>query len=83
VDGIYKMDSWDELVSNIDFETRVRCLTNEIDDAFRLLLHEKHIHIFDRIPVPNGRFELLNYVSEQSISINYHRYGNQMGERSK
>ncbi|UKM64504.1 proline dehydrogenase family protein [Flavobacteriaceae bacterium GSB9] len=82
-DNLNKIESWDELVSEIDFETRVRSLTNQIDDAFRVSLHEKHINIFDRTPVSNGRFELLNYLNEQSISINYHRYGNQMGESSK
>ncbi|MDW7692842.1 bifunctional proline dehydrogenase/L-glutamate gamma-semialdehyde dehydrogenase [Flammeovirgaceae bacterium SG7u.111] len=80
---LFQVGSWDELVPDINFETRVRSLTNEIDDAFRVSLHEKHINIYDRTPVPSGRFELLNYLSEQSISINYHRYGNQMGERSK
>lgn len=81
--NVQKIDSWQNLVPLIDFETRVRCLTNEIDDAFRIALHKKHINIYDRTPNPNGRFELLNYLTEQSISINYHRYGNQMGEASK
>lgn len=78
-----KIPSWGDLVSEINFETRVRCLTQEIGDDFRIALHEKHIHIYDKEPNPNGRFELLNYLTEQSISVNYHRYGNQMGESSK
>ncbi|MFL1011387.1 proline dehydrogenase family protein [Flavisericum labens] len=82
-EDVHKISSWDELVPDINFETTVRCLTNEIDDTFRVSLHKKHINIFDRTPMPNGRFELLNYLNEQSISINYHRYGNQMGESSK
>jgi RHH-type transcriptional regulator, proline utilization regulon repressor / proline dehydrogenase / delta 1-pyrroline-5-carboxylate dehydrogenase len=32
-------------------------------------------------PVMEGRLELLWYVQEQSISIDYHRYGN-LGRRS-
>lgn len=82
-DDIKVIGSWDELVPDINFETKIRCITNTVDDAFRIALHEKHINIFDREPSTNGRFELLNYLTEQSISINYHRYGNQMGESSK
>ena len=35
-----------------------------------------------RTPVSmEGRIELLQYIQEQSISVNYHRYGN-LGDRS-
>jgi RHH-type proline utilization regulon transcriptional repressor/proline dehydrogenase/delta 1-pyrroline-5-carboxylate dehydrogenase len=30
----------------------------------------------------DGRIELLHYIQEQSVSHNYHRYGN-LGERSE
>ncbi|MBF8264048.1 MAG: putA [Parachlamydiales bacterium] len=33
-------------------------------------------HIIDSKPLANGRLELLNYLREVSISIDYHRYGN-------
>ena len=38
------------------------------------------IYIADPPPLQEGRFELLHYLQEQSISSNYHRYGNP-GER--
>ncbi len=34
------------------------------------------VHIIDDPVLANGRFELLHYLREVSISINYHRYGN-------
>lgn len=27
-------------------------------------------------PLPNGRFELLNYFNEKALSLSFHRYGN-------
>jgi RHH-type proline utilization regulon transcriptional repressor/proline dehydrogenase/delta 1-pyrroline-5-carboxylate dehydrogenase len=37
-------------------------------------------HIADEPVLPLGRFELLHYVSEQSVSLEYHRYGHVMSE---
>ena len=34
------------------------------------------VHVIDLPVLANGRLELLNYLREVSISINYHRYGN-------
>jgi RHH-type proline utilization regulon transcriptional repressor/proline dehydrogenase/delta 1-pyrroline-5-carboxylate dehydrogenase len=39
------------------------------------------VHIADEPVLPLGRIELLWYVQEQSISVDYHRYGN-LGSRS-
>ncbi len=39
------------------------------------------IHIADEPVLSIGRFELLHYVREQSVSIEYHRYGNLGGAR--
>ena len=37
-------------------------------------------HLSRHIPLSEGRIEMLLYLREQSISIDYHRYGN-LGER--
>jgi len=37
-------------------------------------------HVSRHIPLAEGRIEMLRYLREQSISIDYHRYGN-LGER--
>ena len=37
-------------------------------------------HISRHVPLAEGRIEMLRYLREQSISIDYHRYGN-LGER--
>jgi len=34
------------------------------------------IHVADQRPLCSGRWELLRYLWEQSVSIDYHRYGN-------
>lgn len=34
------------------------------------------VHIADHSPLANGRLELLHYLREVAISIDYHRYGN-------
>lgn len=60
--------------------TRVRVLAKEIPDEFKKSCHNKAIHLYDRKPHTIGEVELLNYLTEQSLSLNYHRYGNLMGE---
>jgi RHH-type proline utilization regulon transcriptional repressor/proline dehydrogenase/delta 1-pyrroline-5-carboxylate dehydrogenase len=37
-------------------------------------------HISRHVPLAEGRIEMLRYLCEQSISIDYHHYGN-LGER--
>ncbi|HEX5657240.1 MAG TPA: bifunctional proline dehydrogenase/L-glutamate gamma-semialdehyde dehydrogenase, partial [Polyangiales bacterium] len=55
--------------------TRVRILGTRPQALDRL--NEAHgSHLADEPVLALGRFELLHYVSEQSVSIEYHRYGN-------
>ncbi|WP_159023074.1 bifunctional proline dehydrogenase/L-glutamate gamma-semialdehyde dehydrogenase [Formosa sp. L2A11] len=79
-DVLVKIDDWTALESAINFNTCFRSITNTVTDTFKVMLHKNHVHLYDRTPNINGRFELLNYLTEQSISYNYHRYGNLMGE---
>ncbi|HIO10128.1 MAG TPA: hypothetical protein EYN12_00320 [Deltaproteobacteria bacterium] len=37
-------------------------------------------YISRHVPLSEGRIEMLRYLREQSISVDYHRYGN-LGER--
>ena len=37
-------------------------------------------HISRNVPLAEGRIEMLRYLREQSLSVDYHRYGN-TGER--
>lgn len=60
--------------------SRIRVLTNKLPEDFVKDCHNKAIHLYNRKPHNIGEIELLNYVTEQSLSINYHRYGNLMGE---
>jgi RHH-type proline utilization regulon transcriptional repressor/proline dehydrogenase/delta 1-pyrroline-5-carboxylate dehydrogenase len=40
-----------------------------------------YIHIADTPVLAHGRLELMSYVQEQSVSVDYHRYGN-LGSRA-
>lgn len=56
----------------------VPCVRFLTDPATRLtsLLKEKNILYYTQPLVANGKLELANFLTEQSISIDYHRYGN-------
>lgn len=57
---------------------RIRAV-GKIPIALLSVCHQKAIHIYRRPPHASGKVEFLNYLQEQSISENYHRYGNMMG----
>lgn len=64
----------------INHDIVLRSLASENIKELRLICHEKSVHIFEGQPNPNGRIELLNYLTEQNFSFNFHRYGNLLGE---
>lgn len=79
-----QLTSWSELVENLNHKEAYRVLIE--DQSFSQDLkkfHEQAIHPFGNKPMYSGRIELLNYLTEQSISHTYHRYGNLMGEDVK
>ena len=74
------LDSFD-LAEELNHETVIRSLVKDsLPSQFVNMCHEKAIHIYDRKPAVSGRIELLNYLTEQNFSYNYHRYGNLLGE---
>ncbi|MCA9211794.1 MAG: bifunctional proline dehydrogenase/L-glutamate gamma-semialdehyde dehydrogenase [Planctomycetales bacterium] len=54
---------------------------NSVNRTIRKAVIGKSVHIADRPVLDEGRIELLWYLQEQSISHNYHRYGN-LGRRA-
>jgi len=75
-----KPDELNNILKDIDEDTILRSLIKILPEEFMKECHLNNIHVSNRTPNTNGRFELLNYFTEQSLSINFHRYGNLMGE---
>lgn len=76
-----QLKSWDELTKYFSNKIVIRALNKtRIDESVLKKAHEKTIHLYGYAPKASGRFELLNYLTEQSISYSYHRYGNLMGK---
>ncbi|WP_236980944.1 proline dehydrogenase family protein [Membranihabitans maritimus] len=76
------LKEWSDIEDELSHNIVVRALNYErLDDDFLKLCHERAIHVYGRKPSCYGRLELLNYVIEQNRSINYHRYGNLLGEK--
>ncbi len=73
------ISNWNKVLYDYNFTTKIRNLVSNISTDFLKEAHQKNIHLYDRTPNPDGKFELLNYLIEQSLSLNYHRYGNLMG----
>ncbi len=74
------LQQWQELSVKLTDDIVLRALNyNFIDDAFISQCYSENIHIYGRAVSNYGRLEFLNYLKEQNQSINYHRYGNLMG----
>jgi len=54
---------------------RIRTCTSQLSEEFYLKAAKAGKHIASSNPLIEGRVELLNYVKEQSIAYEYHRYG--------
>lgn len=78
--NVTQFNSLNRIFKDFKKGTIIRSLALKLPNLFMKECHTNHIHIYNRTPHTNGRFELLNYLNEQSLSINYHRYGNLMGE---
>ena len=73
----------EELVARLSSNAfpRVRFLTTPDEELRRCLLHQG-TRIVEASVLANGRLELLHYLREVSLSVDYHRYGNR-GAREK
>jgi RHH-type transcriptional regulator, proline utilization regulon repressor / proline dehydrogenase / delta 1-pyrroline-5-carboxylate dehydrogenase len=69
------VETTEALVGRATGVPRVRLLGGRTR-ALDQLNQEHGTHIADEPVLARGRFELLHYVSEQSVSIEHHRYGN-------
>ena len=58
---------------------RIRTIGSASNDLLKAAA-EASVHVIDNSALASGRFELLHYVREVSLSIDYHRYGN-LGSR--
>ena len=73
-----------ELAESIDWGgvARIRyAAASRVPFGIRRAVIANYVHIADAPVLPVGRVELLWYVQEQSISVDYHRYGN-LGARA-
>ena len=74
----------EDLVESIKYQevSRLRyAAADRVPDLIRQAVIGHYIHIADAPVIAEGRIELLWNVMEQSLSIDYHRYGN-LGERA-
>lgn len=62
-------------LSRIARFNRIRTLHANLSDALYQAAAKHGKYIATAAPCPEGRFELLHYLKEQSISYEYHRYG--------
>jgi RHH-type proline utilization regulon transcriptional repressor/proline dehydrogenase/delta 1-pyrroline-5-carboxylate dehydrogenase len=59
---------------------RIRACSRGLSDDLYRKAAKLGKHIADNRPLVEGRLELLHYLKEQSIAIEYHRYGSIFGE---
>jgi RHH-type proline utilization regulon transcriptional repressor/proline dehydrogenase/delta 1-pyrroline-5-carboxylate dehydrogenase len=59
---------------------RIRACSKGLSDELYQKAAKLGKHIADNQPLVEGRLELLHYLKEQSIAVEYHRYGSIFGE---
>ena len=70
-----KSESLDSFINSIVNYERIRTCSKNIPFEIYEKAAETNKYVADQPPVKNGRVELINYIKEQSISFEYHRYG--------
>jgi RHH-type proline utilization regulon transcriptional repressor/proline dehydrogenase/delta 1-pyrroline-5-carboxylate dehydrogenase len=73
-----------ELIEAVEWGgvSRLRYAAPErVPEAIRRAVLDRYVHVADTPVLEAGRIELLWYVQEQSICVDYHRYGN-LGRRA-
>jgi RHH-type proline utilization regulon transcriptional repressor/proline dehydrogenase/delta 1-pyrroline-5-carboxylate dehydrogenase len=75
-----KVQDEDKFIEEMDSYERIRSCSPDLSDAIYLKAAKTGKHIASDKPLVEGRLELLNYLKEQSIAYEYHRYGSIFGE---
>ncbi len=70
-----KKESLDDFILSMPEYERIRTCSPDIPRKMYERAAETDKYICTAKPVKNGRVELINYIKEQSISFEYHRYG--------
>jgi len=75
-DDVFYSESDESFISKIHKFDKIRLCSDQVDDAIFKKAAETGVYVACRKPVMEGRLELNHYFKEQSISYEYHRYGN-------
>lgn len=70
-----KEESLDSFLKSIPGYERIRTLGGEVPAELWKAAAAADRHVASQRPLNEGRLELINYLKEQSISFEYHRYG--------
>lgn len=70
-----KEESLDSFLKSIPGYERIRTLGGEVPVELWKAAAAADRHVASQRPLNEGRLELINYLKEQSISFEYHRYG--------
>ena len=73
-----KYDTLESFCQSMSEYERVRIISANVPDQVFEAAAQCNMYIAQASPVRNGRIELANYIKEQSISNEYHRYGSQI-----
>jgi len=65
----------EQFLNSIEKYDRIRTCSDKLSIDFYRKAAQLGKHIANAKPISEGRVELLNYLKEQSISFEYHRYG--------
>lgn len=72
----FKYENDQSFMLNLSQYERIRTCSPDLPESVYRAAASAGIHIASAKPVVEGRVELLHYLREQSISYEYHRYGN-------
>ena len=78
IKGNVKIETLDEFCDTMKDYGRVRIISDKVPDKVFEAAAACNQYISLAPPVKNGRIELANYIREQSIANEYHRYGSQI-----
>ncbi len=78
LDGNIRKENLASFCEHIKDYERIRTISALVPDIVFEAAANHNRHIVQALPVKDGRIELVNYIKEQSIANEYHRYGSQI-----